>query len=98
MLAAYFLFHDCDLESLQWALTTLRLFAPAALYADPVALAAHNPSAYVVATRDRTLRPQWCRRAAIERLGAEVVEIDAGHCPHVSRPAEFASLLGRPDE
>ena len=36
VLAGYFLFHDCDLETLQWALSTLRLFAPSALYAEAV--------------------------------------------------------------
>jgi hypothetical protein len=32
-------------------------------------------------------------RAARERLGVEPVELAAGHCPHVSRPAELAALL-----
>ncbi|WP_029138852.1 alpha/beta fold hydrolase [Nakamurella lactea] len=95
VLAGHFLFHDCDLETLQWALTTLRLFAPAALYADPVTLLPSIPSSYVLATQDRTLRPTWCRRAAEQRLGAEVIEIDAGHCPHVSRPSELADILDR---
>lgn len=95
VLAAYFLFHDCDLKTLEWPLTTLQLFAPAALYAEPVALAASIPSTCVVATKDRTLRPEWSRRQAVERLDAGVVEIDTGHCPHVSKPEEIADLLHR---
>jgi len=95
VLASYFLFHDCDLDTLQWALTTLRLFAPSALYADTVALLPRIPSTYIVATRDRTLRPDWCRRAARQRLGAEIIDIDAGHCPHVSRPHQVADILDR---
>jgi len=95
VLASYFLFHDCDLDTLQWALTTLRLFAPSALYADTVALLPRIPSTYIVATGDRTLRPDWCRRAARQRLGAEIIDIDAGHCPHVSRPHQVADILDR---
>jgi pimeloyl-ACP methyl ester carboxylesterase len=93
VLAAYFLFHDCNLETLQWGLTTLRLFAPSSLYADPVPLAPKIPSTYVVAAQDRTLRPEWCRRAASTRLSAALVTIDSGHCPHVSHPDEVAGVL-----
>jgi pimeloyl-ACP methyl ester carboxylesterase len=96
VLAAHFLFHDCDLATLSWGLTTLRLFVPAACYDTPVALEPGVPSTYVLATRDRALRPERCRTAATERLGADVVEIDAGHCPHVSRPAELADILTEP--
>jgi pimeloyl-ACP methyl ester carboxylesterase len=93
VLATYFLFHDCDLETLEWALTTLRLLAPKRLYQEPIALAADVPSTYIVASRDRTLRPDWCRREGAHRLGAEIVEIDAGHCPHVSKSEEIAVIL-----
>ena len=95
VLASYFLFHDCDLETLQWALSTLRSFAPSALYTDPVALLPQVPSTYIVAIRDRTLKPDWCRRAAQQRLGAEIIDIDAGHCPHVSKPEQVADILNR---
>lgn len=93
VLATYFLFHDCDLAILQRALTTLRLFAPQRLCAEPIALAPDIPSTYVVASQDRTLRPDWCRREAVRRLGAELIEIDAGHCPHVSRADKLATIL-----
>lgn len=88
VLASYFLFHDCDLATLQWALTTLRLFAPPKLYAEPVPLAPEIASTYIVATQDRTLRSDWCRREARQRLNADVLDIDAGHCPHISRTLE----------
>ena len=51
------------------------------------------PSTYVLPTEDRTLTPDWMRRAAAERLGTEPVELSAGHCPHVSRPGQVAALL-----
>jgi pimeloyl-ACP methyl ester carboxylesterase len=33
------------------------------------------------------------RAAARERLGSDPVEIDGGHCPHVSRPEAVAAIL-----
>lgn len=95
LLAAYFLFHDCDLATLRWALGTVRLFAPASVYREPIDPAPEIGSTYLVGTADRTLRPGWCRRAAEDRLGLRPVEIDAGHCPHVSRPEETAAVIDR---
>jgi pimeloyl-ACP methyl ester carboxylesterase len=94
VLATYFLFHDCDLATLEWAIATLRLFSPAALYREPVELTPTIPSTYIVGSRDRTIKPDWSRREAPRRLSAEVVEIDAGHCPHVSRPEKLADIVG----
>ncbi len=52
------------------------------------------PGRYVVTTRDRFLPPAVQRRVAATRLGiAEPDEIDAGHCPYLSRPGELAALL-----
>jgi pimeloyl-ACP methyl ester carboxylesterase len=94
VVAAYFLFHDCDLATTRWGLSTVRLFYPTAMYAEKlVASRPLPPSTYVLPRDDRTLRPDWMRAAARERLGVEAIEIDAGHCPHVSRPELLASLL-----
>ena len=95
VLATHFLFHDCDLETLRWALTTLRLFNPGRVPLEPVALCPDIPSTYIAADGDRTLRPNWCREAAAGRLGAEVIRIDSGHCPHVSKPIELAAVFDR---
>jgi pimeloyl-ACP methyl ester carboxylesterase len=51
------------------------------------------PSTYVVAVHDRTIRPEWQRRMARERLGVEPVELASGHCPNVSQPDRLAALL-----
>jgi pimeloyl-ACP methyl ester carboxylesterase len=91
---AYFLFHDCDLASLRGAMRTVRLFSPRAAFAEPPDPTPPDvPSTYVVATADRTLTSAWTASAARERLGTEPVEIDAGHCPHVSRPEDVADVL-----
>ncbi|HET6503666.1 MAG TPA: alpha/beta hydrolase [Amycolatopsis sp.] len=91
--AAYFLFHDCDLATLRWALSTLRLFFPRAVYAQPPQAVTLPPSTYLLPTADRTLRPEWMRRMAHERLGIEPIELDAGHCPQVCLPDRVAEAL-----
>ena len=91
--AVHFLYHDCDDETLAWALTTRRAFYPSAVYDEQLTLYEDAPSSYIVAAGDRTIRPEWQERMARERLGIEPVRIDGGHCPNVSRPAELAELL-----
>lgn len=89
--AVRFLFHDCDGKTLEWALSTRRLFLPP--YDERVARNEAIPSIYVVASRDRTIRPDWQRRMARDRLGVTPIEIPSGHCPHVSRPRLLAEIL-----
>jgi len=91
--AARFLYHDCDQKTLEWALTTRRLFLPVAVFNERISLNDELPSTYIVATDDRTIRPDWQRRMARERLGIEPIEISAGHCPNVSQPGLLAELL-----
>ncbi len=94
VVAAYFLFHDCDLATLRWGLSTLRLFNPTAVYQEaPSPVETGVPSTFVLPLDDRTLRPEWMRTAARERLGVEPVEIDGGHCPHVSQSGVIAAIL-----
>jgi hypothetical protein len=94
-LALRFLFHDCGPADRQWALGTLRLFNPGpAVYQHvPESLPAAIVRASIVPAADRTLRAEWMRQAARQRLGVEPTEIDAGHCPHVSRPGRIAEVL-----
>lgn len=94
VVAAYFTFHDCDLETLRWAVTTVRQFYPEAAYAQkPPPEKPSAPSTYVLPRHDRTLRPEWMRKVARDRLGVEPIKVDGGHCPHVSRPHELAAIL-----
>ncbi len=96
-LALRFLFHDCDPQTQQWALGTLRLFNPG------LAVYQHTPGplppaitcSFILPTGDRTLRPEWMRQAARQRLGVQPVEVDAGHCPHVSQPETIADILAQ---
>jgi pimeloyl-ACP methyl ester carboxylesterase len=91
--AAAFVYHDCDQATLAWALSTRRAFVPRAVYHEQIELAREIPSTYIVASQDRTIRPEWQRRMARERLGVEPIEIETGHCPNVSQPDALAAIL-----
>jgi pimeloyl-ACP methyl ester carboxylesterase len=96
-LATRFLFHDCDEPARQWALGTVRLFnpGPAVYRHTPSPLPTAITCSFILPTADRTLRPDWMRHAARERLGIQPVEVDAGHCPHVSQPEVVAGILAK---
>jgi len=92
-----FLFHDCDAQTLEWALGTIDPLVPGNLVTQPCPLEDWPAvrSAAIVAARDRTLAPDWCRRRSREQLHAEPLDIDTGHTPHASRPRELATTLER---
>jgi pimeloyl-ACP methyl ester carboxylesterase len=94
-LAREFLFHDCDAETLAWALRSVELFDTRHLVSQPAPFEKWPgvPAASIVATHDRTLTADWGRRMSRRVLGREAIEIEAGHCPHVSHPEEVARIL-----
>jgi pimeloyl-ACP methyl ester carboxylesterase len=94
-LAREFLFHDCDPGALPAAVRTLDLFDTRHLVTEPAPFPAPSgvPVASIVATGDRTLTADWGRRMTRRVLGCEPIEIEAGHCPHTSRPDELARML-----
>lgn len=47
----------------------------------------------IVCRDDRALNPEWGRVAARDRLGVDAVQIDGGHSPFLTRPAELARLI-----
>lgn len=93
--ALEFVFHDCPPERLDWALSTRLLFYAKRAIAEPCPLNAWPavPAAYIVCTEDRTISPDWQRKAAREWLGVEPIELPGGHCPNVSRPEALADAL-----
>lgn len=52
------------------------------------------PSLYVVCARDAAIEPDWQRRAAAA-VGADVIELDAGHSPMLTHPRELADICER---
>ena len=51
------------------------------------------PCRSIVCRDDRALNPEWARTAARARLGVDAVELDGGHSPFLTRPAELARLI-----
>jgi pimeloyl-ACP methyl ester carboxylesterase len=47
----------------------------------------------ILCREDRTINPAWVRAAALERLGVQAVELEGGHSPFLTRPAELARVL-----
>lgn len=94
-LAKEFLFHDCDAATTAWALRSLEPFDTRKIITQPSPFTQWPavPVASIVATEDRTLSPDWGRRTSRRVLGVEAMAVQAGHCPHVSRPAEIAAIL-----
>jgi pimeloyl-ACP methyl ester carboxylesterase len=93
--AMEFLFHDCSPEVARWAMTTRRLMMArqAMLEVFPIDHWPAVPCCSIVCGGDRTIQPAWSRRMARERLGVQPIELEGGHCPHVSRPASLAEAL-----
>ena len=57
------------------------------------------PTRFILGRNDRFFPAAWLRPVVEERLGIVPDEIDSGHCPALSRPAELATrLLGYIDE
>lgn len=95
--AKHFLFHDCSPEVADWAMTT-RIRLPLEKVAGEIYALRQWPdvaSMYIVCSNDRTINPEWSRRAARERLGVQAIEIASGHCPYLSRPRELGDVLSQ---
>jgi hypothetical protein len=87
---------DCDGPTSQAAVDRL---GPQARYphSSPFQLAEFPSIACtsVVCSDDRIVRPEWSRRIAGDRLGADLVELPGGHFPFLSRPRVLADVLLR---
>jgi pimeloyl-ACP methyl ester carboxylesterase len=93
--AMEFLFHDCAPEAARWAMTTRRLMMARQAIVEVCPLDQWPSAACssIVCADDRTIQPVWSRRVARERLGVEPIDLEGGHCPHVSRPGPLARVL-----
>ena len=87
-------FADCDGRDARWAFERLRGQSRAP-YGVPCPLGAFPdaPRTYVVCAEDRIVNPEWSRRVARGRLGAELVELPGSHSPFLSRPVALAEVL-----
>jgi pimeloyl-ACP methyl ester carboxylesterase len=89
-----FFYHDIPEEEAKAAWSRLRPQDPT-IFTEPCPIAAWPsvPSTYVAMTDDRAMNPAWWSRLAVERLGADVVELPGSHSPFLSRPAELIKIL-----
>jgi len=44
---------------------------------------------------EQCIRPEWSRTVSRDLLGVEPIELEGGHSPFLSRPAELADVLAR---
>jgi pimeloyl-ACP methyl ester carboxylesterase len=51
------------------------------------------PTGFIMSRDDRFFPADWQREVVRDRLGIEPDEIDGGHCPSLSRPAELVDAL-----
>ena len=87
-------FHDAAPTVAAWATSRLRPQAYRVLHeVTPLGAWPEVESHSIVCRDDRAINPDWVRAAAHERLGVDAVEIDGGHSPFLTRPAELAELL-----
>jgi pimeloyl-ACP methyl ester carboxylesterase len=93
--AVQYLFHDCDPETVAWALTTRRLMHARRALTETCPLRSWPdvPASYILCREDRTLRAEFWREQVRKQLGTDPIELAGGHCPHVSRPGELADVL-----
>jgi pimeloyl-ACP methyl ester carboxylesterase len=94
-----FLLHDCTPEVAHDCFTRMRSRREGrgvlVTEVTPLQTWPAVPCSYILCRDDRTATPSWARRAALERLGVEPIEISSGHCSMLSRPGELAAALGR---
>ncbi len=96
-LAPGYFYNDCTEADAGWAtarlrrqtMTTITEITPLQAWPDV-------PCTYIVTGRDRVITTSWQRRAAHERLAANVAEFpSSGHSPFLSRPAKLADVLSQ---
>jgi len=87
-------FNDCPPADIEWAVSRLQPQS-ASSFAETLAAAAwqDRPSTYVVCERDQALPP--FAQGAMSKRATDVVRLDSGHSPFLSRPDELVTLLTR---
>ena len=94
-LASGYFYNDCTAADAAWATMRLRRQTTTTITeTSPLTSWPDVPRSYLVTGRDHVIGTGWQRRAARERIAADVVEFgDSGHSPFLSRPSELADVL-----
>jgi pimeloyl-ACP methyl ester carboxylesterase len=89
-------FHDAPPAQARWATQRLRPQCYRVMSEiTPLTAWPDVESRSIVCRDDRALNPDWVRKASRERLGVEAIELEGGHSPFLTRPAELARILDR---
>jgi pimeloyl-ACP methyl ester carboxylesterase len=98
-LAQALIFADCDDSIAEAAVNRLR---PQSAYPNTLPFSLPEfPSVsctYVVCSDDQLVGPEWSKRIARDRLGADLIELPGSHSPLLSRPSALADVLLRTAE
>lgn len=87
-------YHDAPVEDAEWAFAHLRPQAYKIMSeVTPLTNWPDTPLSYVLCRDDHAVSPVWARQVARERLGVEAIEMEGGHSPFLTRPAELAQVL-----
>jgi len=87
-------YHDAQPAVARWATARLRPQCYRVMSeVTPLTEWPDVPCRSIVCRDDRALNPEWGRTAARARLGVDAVQLDGGHSPFLTRPAELASLI-----
>ncbi len=92
--AASTLYPDCPPAIAQWASGQLRRqnWKPAQ-EVSPLPDWPATEARYILCADDAVISADWARQAAPDRLGTIATELQGGHSPFLSRPAELADVL-----
>lgn len=85
-------YHDAPAELAAWARTKLRDQCGTPMH-EPLPAWPDIPTHFLLCREDRVIPTAWFRRIVPERLGITPDEIDGGHSPFLSRPAELVERL-----
>lgn len=89
-------YHDCTPDAAAWAVSRLRPQSAApSREAWPLDTLSAVERTSIVCRDERCISPAWSRRMSVEQLGVQPVELDGGHSPFLSRPAEVAEVIAR---
>jgi len=87
-------FADCDKRAAEASFNRLR---PQANFPSTVPFMLSEFPAVsctsVICSDDRMVNPDWSKRIARDRLGADIIEVPGSHSPFLSQPQALAEVL-----
>ncbi|MGK2851984.1 MAG: alpha/beta fold hydrolase [Candidatus Limnocylindrales bacterium] len=87
-------YHDAPAAVARWATQRLRPQSYRILQeVTPLEAWPDVERSSIVCRDDRAINPVWVRAASKDRLGVEPIELEGGHSPFLTRPADLARII-----